>query len=300
MFMFHSAMRWQAVWLDLLVVAATFIISCLIVLLTGQLAPAEAGMAIAFAMQMSGIFQFAVRSQTELESKLTSVERVSHYSKNIEQEAVVKDPIDFPVNWPSDGSLQFDNAVLKYPSETTPALKGVSFEVENAEKVGIVGRTGSGKSSLCSALFRLYELQSMAIIPQDPLLFSGTLRSNIDPEEQYTDDKMWKCIDEVGFRDTMISSFNEKISLDYKIEESGKNLSSGQRQIVCVIRALLRNVKIVVLDEATANNYSTLGHPQAQQSERYGQILLVEDGKVSMSKNKEEGEEVNKKNEDSS
>ncbi|KAI1716433.1 ABC transporter domain-containing protein [Ditylenchus destructor] len=272
MLMFHCAMRWQAVWLDLLVVAVTFIVSILIVCLTGSVSPANAGMAIAFAMQMSGIFQFAVRSQTELEAKLTSVERVLYYCKNIQQEQSTADTDDLPAVWPSTGTISFKHVVLQYPSEPLPALRDVSFDVDDHEKVGIIGRTGSGKSSLCNALFQLYDLKSgtiyldsrdiskislsrvrrsMAIIPQDPVLFSGPVRFNIDPEGEYSDDQIWKCLDDVGLREIMTTNFAGK--LDFIIEEGGRNLSSGQRQIVCVTRALLRNVKIVVLDEATAN-----------------------------------------------
>jgi len=269
MFMFQSAMRWQAVWLDLLVVAVTFIVSLMIVILTKSITPADAGMALAFALQMSGVFQFAVRSQTELESKLTAVERVSYYYKSIEQESIEEK--ETPKEWPKDGSIKFSNVLMKYRKDASPALDLVNFEIFDGEKVGIVGRTGSGKSSICNALFHLYPIdagqifistvdtaavslkslrRAMAIIPQDPVIFAGTIRFNLDPDGICGDDEMWKVLELIGLKDT-IQTLPEK--LDTKLESNGSNISGGQKQQICVSRALLRDVKIIILDEATAN-----------------------------------------------
>uniref|UniRef100_A0A0M3IIU8 ABC transmembrane type-1 domain-containing protein n=1 Tax=Ascaris lumbricoides TaxID=6252 RepID=A0A0M3IIU8_ASCLU len=161
MFMYQSAMRWLAVWLDLLVVAITFVVALLIVLLTGSVAPADAGMALAFAIQMSGIFQFAVRTQTELEAKMTSVERVAHYCEHIEPEgeweAKKEDP-PVPSDWPAHGDIEFKDVKLRYRPSLPLALDGVTFSVASKDKVGIIGRTGSGKSSLCNVLYRMYPL----------------------------------------------------------------------------------------------------------------------------------------------
>ncbi|KAI6210597.1 ABC transporter, ATP-binding protein [Aphelenchoides besseyi] len=268
MFMFNAAMRWQAVWLDLLVVAVSFMVSCLIVLLTQSIAPSDAGMALAFALQMSGVFQFAVRSQTELESKLTAVERVSYYYKNIEQE---KDSNVEVKNWPSNGDIKFNDVSLRYRAGVPLAIDHVNFEIKDSEKVGVIGRTGSGKSTLLTnALFRLYPLESgsiqiaqadistiglkqlrkaMALIPQESGLFTGTLRFNLDPEHKHTDAELWSSLESAGLKN-FVSSTDDKLEL--RIEDGGKNLSSGQQQLVCLARTLLRNVRIVILDEATA------------------------------------------------
>lgn len=172
--------------------------------------------------------------------------------------------------WPSKGHIKFDEICLQYTSSGHPVLKNITVEINPSEKIGIIGRTGSGKSSLISTLFRLYDFSgtmiidgvdtkkialqdlraNLTIIPQNPILFSGSLRRNLDPFDESTDDQIWKVLEEVK-----LTSFisNLPSQLDAYVRESGNNFSNGERQLLCLARAILRNSKILVLDEVTSN-----------------------------------------------
>jgi ABC-type multidrug transport system fused ATPase/permease subunit len=249
-----------------------WIVNVQMVVSSGRSFDAFNAVAITFAVQLMISFNFFLSGAAMFQSAMSGVERLLEYSEEIEHEKDRLLPTDpSKQEWPSQGEIEFDQVTAAYPSEPArPILKSVSFQIQGGEKVAVVGRTGAGKSTIMACLFRILDgfqghiridgkdtqqlgletLRSgMFIILQDPVLFEGTFRSNLDPEETFNDTEIWDVLDQCGLKQQMLQ-FPDK--LDQAITEKGDQLSLGQKQLFMIAAALLKKPKILVLDESTS------------------------------------------------
>ena len=253
---------------NLIILAA----SLLAVIARNQLDKGSVGLAISCAMDITDQLSSVFSTAGSIETNMVSAERIKEYQDSVPQEAEGKlDHDPEPQHWPAGGNISIQGLEMRYRESLPLVLKSVNLDIKAGEKVGIVGRTGSGKSSLILSLFRINEASggsieiddhdishlgletlrsAITIIPQDPVLFSGSLRLNLDPFSQYSDEEVWAALETAHLKD-YVSSLTG--GLAFLIAEGGDNMAVGYRQLVCLARACLRKTKILLLDEATAS-----------------------------------------------
>ncbi|KAI5286857.1 hypothetical protein KEM54_006450 [Ascosphaera aggregata] len=284
-FLTFANQRWLSVRIDAVGNLMVFVVGILVVTSRFNVSPSTSGLVLSYILSIVSMLQFAVREVAEMENNMNATERVHAYATTIQEEAPLH-TINVDSKWPQTGKIQFYNVQMRYRPELPLVLKGLTMDIAGGEKIGFVGRTGAGKSSIMQALSRLSELSGgriiiddidiskiglhdlrsrLAIIPQDPALFRGTIRTNLDPFEEHTDLELWQALRKAGLVDEQRtqSALQEdtpqptgslqRLHLDSPVEEDGLNYSLGQRQLIALARALVRDSRIIICDEATSS-----------------------------------------------
>ena len=266
--------RWVGFRLDFIVAILLTGAPLIMMAVHNSLGAELVGLSLTQSLYLAGLLQWMVRQTAEVENNMTSTERILSYCQLEQEPPTVSNGGALPPDkWPSTGRIQYCGVDAQYRPGLPLVLKNVSFRIEGGSSCGVVGRTGSGKSSLMLSLFRLIPVvdgtiiidavdvskigldalrKQIAIIPQDPVLFSGTLRSNLDPWGDYSDASIWAALEKAQLKEK-VTVMSADLGLSMKLQECGDNFSAGQKQLLCLARVLLQDARILALDEATAN-----------------------------------------------
>ncbi|SCU98785.1 LAMI_0F16226g1_1 [Lachancea mirantina] len=307
-----AVQRWVSIALDMIAMAFALIIALLCVTRQFHISPSSVGVLLTYVLQLPGLLNTLMRAMTQGENDMNSAERLIAYATDLPLEANYRKPEMTPAEpWPSHGEIVFDDVSLAYRPGLPLVLKNVSIDIGSGEKIGICGRTGAGKSTIMTALYRICELHSgtvsidgvdiskiglydlrskLSIIPQDPVLFKGSIRRNLDPFNERTDEQLWDALVRSGAveaseiaevkaqsPETSGAYANmHKFHLRQEVEDDGSNFSLGERQLLALTRALVRQSKILILDEATSSvDYETDAKIQAKIVQEFSSCTIL-------------------------